>query len=331
MANLNDTFLEFNGLISLSPKKKEELRVSRNAIRDDIEAYFLKNKINHTVKFKGQGSFSMNTTILPISGEYDVDDGVYIFGSEDDKPTPATAHNWIYDAVKDRTSQETIDKNTCVRVQYAKNYHVDLPIYYKTTDNNNDAFYDSADVPELAHKAKGWIESDPYAFKLWFDEKAKGKDQLKRIVRYLKAWTDFKSHLNLPSGLVMTILAVNYYISKENDDEAFLETIKEIQRNIDDTRSIFAQYVCKRPTIDKSENLLEKYSASTRKTAFLEALNNMIVSGSQAIETKSKKDACSKWQKHLGDRFPCSNIQEDDAELARSWNVQDTVRENKSA
>lgn len=273
----------------------------------------------------------MNTTILPISGEYDVDDGVYIFGTEDDRPTPQTAHNWIYDAVKNRTNQDTIDKNTCVRVQYAKSYHVDLPIYYKTTDKLNETFYDSVDVPKLAHKDKGWIESDPYAFKLWFDEMTKGKDQLKRIVRYLKAWTDFKGHLKLPSGLVMTILAVNYYVPKANDDEALLETIKEIQRNIDDTRSVFAQYVCKRPTVDKTENLLDKYSASTRKTAFLEALNNMIVSGSQALETKSKKDACAKWQKHLGDRFPCSNIQEDDAELARSWNVQDTVRENKSA
>jgi hypothetical protein len=36
----------------------------------------------------------MNTTILPASSEYDDDDdGVYIFGKEEDRPTPATAHN----------------------------------------------------------------------------------------------------------------------------------------------------------------------------------------------------------------------------------------------
>ena len=332
MADLNETFIEFNGVIALSTPKKDELRKSRNAIRKDIETYFEKNRDKHTVKFKGQGSFSMNTTILPDSGEYDVDDGVYIFGKEEDKPLVATAHSWIVKAVENRTGQNTIDKNTCVRVQYAKSYHVDLPIYYKTTDSNNEFFYDSVDVPELAHKSKGWIESDPYAFKLWFDEKAKDKNQLKRIVRYLKAWTDNKRHLNLPNGMIFTILAVNNYVAKDRDDEAFLETLKAIQKSIDDTRHNWASYECKRPTIDKTENLLAKYSSETRKKSFLDALDSLITSGKQAIEAKSKKDACSKWQKHLGDRFPCSVIEEKDEDVAKAFTSADQLRyDNKSA
>ena len=332
MADLNETFIEFNGVIALSTPKKDELRKSRNAIRKDIETYFEKNRDKHTVKFKGQGSFSMNTTILPDSGEYDVDDGVYIFGKEEDKPLVATAHSWIVKAVENRTGQNTIDKNTCVRVQYAKNYHVDLPIYYKTTDSNNEYFYDSVDVPELAHKSKDWIESDPYAFKLWFDEKAKDKNQLKRIVRYLKAWTDNKRHLNLPNGMIFTILAVNNYVAKDRDDEAFLETLKAIQKSIDDTRHNWASYECKRPTIDKTENLLAKYSSETRKKSFLDALDSLITSGKQAIEAKSKKDACSKWQKHLGDRFPCSVIEEKDEDVAKAFTSADQLRyDNKSA
>ena len=332
MADLNGTFIEFNGVIALSTTKKDELRKSRNAIRKDIETYFEKNRDKHTVKFKGQGSFSMTTTILPDSGEYDVDDGVYIFGKEEDKPLVATAHSWIVKAVENRTGQNTIDKNTCVRVQYAKSYHVDLPIYYKTTDSNNEYFYDSVDVPELAHKSKGWIESDPYAFKLWFDGQAKDKNQLKRIVRYLKAWTDNKRHLNLPNGMIFTILAVNNYVAKDRDDEAFLETLKAIQKSIDDTRHNWASYECKRPTIDKTENLLDKYSSDTRKKNFLDALDSLITSGKQAIEAKSKKDACSKWQKHLGDRFPCSIIEEKDEDVAKAFTSPDQLRyDNKSA
>lgn len=332
MADLNETFIEFNGVIALSTTKKEELRKSRNAIRKDIETYFEKNRDKHTVKFKGQGSFSMNTTILPDSGEYDVDDGVYIFGKEEDKPLVATAHSWIVKAVENRTGQNTIDKNTCVRVQYAKSYHVDLPIYYKTTDSNNEFFYDSLDVPELAHKSKGWIESDPYAFKLWFDEKAKDKNQLKRIVRYLKAWTDNKRHLNLPNGMIFTILAVNNYVAKDRDDEAFLESLKAIQKSIDNTRHTWASYVCKRPTIDNTENLLEKYSSETRKKNFLDALDSLITSGKQALEVKSKKDACTKWQKHLGYRFPCSSIDEKDEDVAKAFSTADQLRyDNKSA
>lgn len=332
MADLNNTFEEFNNIIKLSPKRKDELRKSRNAVREDIEDYFNKRRELHTVKFKGQGSFSMNTSILPLSGEYDVDDGVYIFGKEEDKPTPSTAHNWIVKAVENRTDQNTIDKSTCVRVQYAKNYHIDLPIYYKTTDSNNVFFFDSSDIPELAHKGKGWIESDPYAFKLWFEKEAKDKDQLRRIVRYLKAWTDNKHHLNLPSGMIFTILAVKNYVSNSRDDKALLETLESIQNAIDDTRISWANYVCKRPTVDKSENLLDKYSSETRKKNFLDALDALITSGKQAIELKSKKDACAKWQKHLGDRFPCSTIEEDDKELAKAFTVTDQIRyDNKSA
>ena len=333
MANSHDTFIEFNDSIKLPPKKKDQLRTSRNAVRKDIEKYFEKNRDKHTVKFKGQGSFAMNTTILPLSGEYDVDDGVYIFGKEEDKPTTQTAHNWIFDAVKDRTSQTTIDKNTCIRVQYKADYHVDLPIYYKTSDNENEYFFDSADIPELAHKTKGWIQSDPYEFKKWFDAKAKDKSQLKRIVRYLKAWTDNKHYLNLPSGLILTILAAEKnYVAVERDDEALLSTLKNIQKQIDDTRFYGASYVCKRPTVDKTENLLDKYSADTTKKNFLDALDSFIKSGDQALACKSKKDACAKWQKHLGDRFPCSTIVENDEDIAKSFSAPDQIKtDNKSA
>lgn len=337
MANLHDTFIEFdNEIIKLNSTKKAELRKSRNAIRGDIERYFVNNRPKHTVNFKGQGSFVMHTTILPISGEYDVDDGVYIFGKEEDRPEPQTAHNWIYEAVKDRTGQDTIDKNTCVRVQYAKQYHIDLPIYYKTENSQDEFTIDTDEIPKLAHKSKGWIPSDPYAFKLWFDREANGKPQLKRIVRYLKAWTDNKRDDNdkllLPSGLVLSILACNNFQPNDSDDSSLLETLKAIQKSIDDRKNFFASYVCCRPTIDKNENLLDKYSADTTKNGFLNALDSFIKSGSQAIEMKSKKDACAKWQKHLGNRFPCKNIVEEPEEIAKAFVYPDQIKtDNKSA
>ena len=337
MANLHDSFLEFDSdVIKLSSAKKSELRTSRNAVRIDIEKYFEINRPKHMIHFKGQGSFVVNTTILPISGEYDVDDGVYIFGKEDDRPEPQTAHNWIYEAVKDRTGQDTIDKNTCVRVQYSKQYHIDLPIYYKTENNDNEFAIDKLEIPQLAHKTKGWIPSDPYAFKLWFDKEAKGKTQLKRLVRYLKAWTDNKRDANdkliLPSGLVLTILACNNYSSDERDDVSLNKTLINIQKKIDNRTNFFASYVCYRPTVDTHENLLDKYSSDTTKNNFLDALDSFIKSGSQAIEMKSKKDACAKWQKHLGDRFPCKNIIEEPEEIAKVFVYPDQIRtDNKSA
>jgi hypothetical protein len=127
-------------------------------------------------------------------------------------------------------------------------------------------------------------------------------------------------------------IVINNYVSNSRDDKAFLETLEAIQNTIDDTRSYWTNYVCKRPTIDETENLLDKYSSETRKKNFFDALDGLINSGKQAIELKSKKDACAKWQKHLGDRFPCSTIEEDDKELAKAFTVSDQIRyDNKSA
>lgn len=330
MADLNESFLEFNKIIKLSSKRKKELIISRNAVRERIKKYIENNSKLHTVKFKSQGSFSMNTSILPLSGEYDVDDGVYIFGKDENRPTPSTVHNWIKKAVVKITNQKTIDKNSCVRLQYAKNFQVDLTIYYKKYDNKKEYFYDNEDIPKLAHKGRGWFESDPYAFKLWFGKVA--NKQLKRIVRYLKAWSDNKQNLNLPSGLVFTILAVDNFVGNIRDDKAFLYTLISIQNTIDDKKNIWANYVCKRPTINKTENLLLKYSTETTKKSFLDALQALITSGKQALKLISKKDACAKWQEHLGDRFPCSLISEDDKELANAFTITDQIRyENKSA
>ena len=41
---------------------------------------------------------------------------------------------------------------------------------------------------------------------------------------------------------------------------------------------------------------------------------------------------CRKWQKHLGDRFPCSNIKEDSSSLAKAFVYPDQIKsDNKSA
>jgi len=337
MANLNKTFIEFNDEIKLSPNKKKQLKGSRDSIRIDIRKYFKDNRDKHSVSFKGQGSYLMNTTILPLSNEYDVDDGIYIFGKKDDRPTVQQAHDWIFNAVKDRTNAGATDKNTCVRVVYKKDYHVDLPIYYKT-DKSNDQFTLDDETPLLAHKTKGWIPSDPYAFKKWFDDEAKEKPQLKRIVRYLKAWSDKRQNdnntLKFPSGMIFTILACNHYCPDDRDDISLLKTLKAVQKEIDDRNNIlFNTYRCYRPTVDTDEDLLKKYSAKTTKDNFLNALDSFIKSGDQAIELVSKKDACAKWQKHLGDRFPCSNLKDDEEESsARSFSQPDKLNfDNKSA
>ncbi|MCH7515977.1 MAG: hypothetical protein IIB08_02410, partial [Bacteroidetes bacterium] len=78
MANCNELFLKFHGIIVLSKSKKETLIISRNAVRNRINKYFKDNLEFKPPDFFQQGSFSLKTAINPLDGEYDIDDGVYL-------------------------------------------------------------------------------------------------------------------------------------------------------------------------------------------------------------------------------------------------------------
>ena len=138
----------------------------------------------------------MNTIIEPLDGEFDIDDGIYFELDKEPDKSVNTFHRWIYEAVDGQTQQKPVDKQTCIRLIYAGDYHLDLPIYYIVEDQS----------PYLAHKGEGWIQSDPREFIEWFNQKADADGQLKRVVRYLKAWSDYRKG-ELPSGLIFSIPA----------------------------------------------------------------------------------------------------------------------------
>lgn len=304
MANCNTHFEEYNGKIRLTDARRKSLKGSRKELRNKVRKWFDENKPNETKpKFSGQGSMSMDTIINPIPRKikkgneektvlyYDVDDGIYFVGDKEpkDRPTPATYHSWIYDAVKGHTDQDPIDKNTCIRTLFADGHNIDQPIYYKK-DN----------TPELAHKKDGWIDSDPKAFTDWFNDLAEKQPQLRKLVRYGKGWSDNREFLNgskpMPSGLIITILiAENAIYRKDRDDVALKETLQAIQRKLN------ISFECKRPTTPKGENLLANYE---HKDYFMDCLAKFIDDATKALQEKNFKKATELWRKHLSDRFP---------------------------
>lgn len=300
MATLNSEYLAFDSKIKLTDNRKEKLKKSRKEIKNKIKKYFREEKPDELQpKFWGQGSFEMNTTVnpIPVKDEndenllkYDLDYGVYFVekDGEDNRKSIEIWHNWVFNAVENHTNTPPQKKTTCVRVIFADGHHIDLPIYYK---NGN--------IPELAHKSKGWIDSDPKEFYEWFNDKA--NTQLKRIVRYLKAWKNYRETNNeslvLPSGFILTILATNNYIAYDNDDTAFRETIKKIKKELD------RKFECYRPTTPKDEDLFASYK-ETKKTNFLEALQSLISNCEKAKEENNFKKASEHLQYSFGDRFP---------------------------
>lgn len=312
MAVLHKEFIRFNKVIKLDPKKKEGLLTSRKDLRKKIKKDFADNRPNELQpKFASQGSIEMDTAINPIPVydeeldrrliKYDLDDGIYFIDKEDEdnrKPIQ-TWHNWVFDAVDNHTSQDTIRKQTCIRVVFADGHHIDLPIYYKKDD-----------IIELAHRIKGWTESDAKAFFEWFNELK--SPQLVRIVRYLKAWKDYRefknNSLKLPSGFELTILAVNNYIEDDNDDSAFLETVRKMDTELNKVNG----FKCIRPTTPKGENVFADYS-TTRKSDFLNTLGNLLGDLDKAeAETNFKNASEILLKNQFGDRFPLGEDKDQD-------------------
>lgn len=288
MADVHSLFLKFNDNITLSSSKADFLKTSRDAIRRDIKKWFSDNDKKQP-KFCWQGSFSMKTTVNPLNDEYDMDDGVYLQGYEedslDDYPAVYTAHSWVKSAVDNRTSCHTMDKNTCVRVKYANNYHIDLPIYIV---KENKAY--------LAHKSKGWTISDPKAFTDCFIDKVKmNSEQLRRLVKYLKAWKDY-NHVPL-KGIEITILVVDSFSDYDGRDEISLRnTVQGI------STVLHTSFSCTKP-VEPYEDLFES-KTDNQKKEIKESLKRLIYSLDSAIQSDDGYDGSVILREEFGSRFP---------------------------
>ena len=295
MLNLNKLFLDFNDKISLTKSYKKKVAKGRDALRAKIGDEFEENGRNKP-KYCTQGSYAMHTAIMPLEdNEFDLDNGVYLEGystDQDEWPTSQTVHTWIKNAVEDHTSNPPIDKNTCVRVVYEDKYHIDLPIYIMGENSDGDS------IAYLAHKSKGWIESDPKAFTNWFQHFVnENGQQIRHIVKYLKAWKDYKN-IDI-KGMAITILVCNNFSVTENrDDISLLDTVTNIIDSLEDS------FHCYKPVAPTDEDLLGSVSETSKK-AILSGFNNLKKKLDTAINEKSnEKEATDILQKLFGDRFP---------------------------
>jgi len=297
---LQSEFKIFHDRIVLASGKKDSLRKARNALRNKIRKHFGETLKLNIPRFQGQGSYAMGTTVNPLNGEFDIDDGVYLqhldTRSHSQWPTPGTVHQWLVKATEGHTSEKPIDKRTCVRVRYAGQYHVDLPAYGEL---NGDYL--------LAEKGdKGWHRSDPLALTNWFIGRVNNhSEQLRKMIRSLKAWADFQSgRLGvMPSGLILTILISNYYCADQRDDIAFANTIRAIS---DAVR--FAFYV--HNPVDAGEELTARLTAA-QKTRFQEAISDAADAAAEAIDADDRHEASKTWRKQFGDRFPAVEKEND--------------------
>lgn len=319
MANNHEQFVAFNDTIKLTKSKKQGLETTRDKLRTDISKWFEENKPDEIhPNYEEQGSVIMDVAINPIpikkeiDGEerilysYDLDDGIYFKGTDNEKDRHSIDkyHKWLIKAVSNHTTIPVTDKNACVRVNFKDGHNIDLPIYYIQNDG----------TPELAHKEEGWTKSEPKAFADWFNKKANANEQLRRLVRYMKAWANYRNSISdtkMPNGMILTILVTNAFesinLQTDRDDITLRNVLDKIQITINEDYD--GTFECYRPTIPTEQNLFEDYSSS-KKENFLKELNRFLISANQANNHPNQKDACLKWRKHFGDRFSCANAKD---------------------
>ncbi|MDH5561866.1 MAG: CBASS cGAMP synthase [Deltaproteobacteria bacterium] len=315
MANCHKNFFtatdSYHSKVTLDGTKKESLKTSRNKLRAHLKKEF-SEKNRPSIKFQMQGSFAMKTTVNPLNGDYDIDDGLYFKPQLEERPTPETVHRWVTDAAASYpTVDPPVDKNKCVRVPFKAGYHIDIPIYDLVKEDDDNA------LPYLAVKGDGWIFSDPKKLTGWFDDevsKHNNNGQLRRVVRYLKAWADFEnqsSRSKIPCGLILTILAAEEFQDDygDNDDEAFGNTASVIRERLLDDDSISNP-------VDEDENLRDRIS-DAQFNNFMERLRVLVESADTAIDHQSEEEAAKEWKKRLGDRFPV--YEDEDSTKAKTF------------
>jgi len=288
MANCNDLFQKFLSEISVTTEQRANLQRGRDAIKGKIEKYFSNELKVASPEFCLQGSYPLKTMVRPLGQEdYDLDDGVYLKHTDDDisNPTPATASGWIVGAVKKHTKKNPINKKNCVRVVYAEDYHIDLPIYREIKGKPYLGTLDS----------NQWILSDAKAFNDWFHTRLKKTEQLRSCIKYLKGWKDFKS-CDL-KGIHLTILVgLNYVAITGRDDNSLAQTVQNIIAYLKNNSAIYNP-------VDTGENLIFDWSFSKiNKT--IESLEKLHAKALEALDEEEKSAASQKWITVFGTRFP---------------------------
>lgn len=288
-----------------------------------------------TPRFFTQGSWAYKTLNAPAHTppqQSDCDDGAYLpisFLKATRRPTVASA---IFFEAAEAALAELVerkrhlnwrlikDKDTCIRVEISNSAHIDIPLYsipdeeYVTlTRSANMRGYMSldeafsarrieswAELPTdqvmLAHRKENWISSDPRPVKKWFLEQVQDQgEQLRRIVRYLKAYRDWQWQSGGPSSILLMAAAAPLFTKiRERDDLALLEVLKGLPS---------ALRAGVNNPVDDSESLSGRLNADEVEEA-ASKFEELEMNLNGAVNASDATSACLWLRKMFGPRFP---------------------------
>lgn len=313
----------------------------RAALREGIPIKYAEHNLPGKApspRFFTQGSWAYKTLNAPCQWpqEADIDDGCYLpmtFVTQQTKRPSVAAETFFEIAeaalaplVKSMAWKFGKAKPTCIRIHISSLAHIDIPLYaipdeefekLKKSMALEGYALDSAALNEaidrwdalpldqvlLAHRTENWMPSDPRPLNDWFVDQVHVKGpQLRRVVRYLKAFRDQAWPSGGPSSVLLMAAAAPLFLQEPNrDDLSLLNVVKGIP-------SALRIGVC-HPT-NESESLtdrLQKCGLAEGRDFVEEAAKKFTEFAGvlEATLSASNADQAVMWmQQQFGDRFP---------------------------
>lgn len=311
----------------------------RMALRDGIPQVYAAEGHPGKVpqpRFFTQGSWAYKTLNAPAKQpqQADVDDGCYLplsFLKQTDSPSVAAD---VFFGVAEKALESLVKKKgwhlsgkpTCIRVEISDLAHIDIPLYaipdnefetlvkaqtvrrasLKGSGNYADAATDSwDDLPKtkvlLAHREEGWMHSDPRPVKEWFIDQVETKgEQLRRVVRYIKAYRDWTWESGGPSSILLMAAAAPLFVKQDRrDDQALVDVVKKLPE-------VLRKGVCN--PINPKESLTDRLRAASGELDLVEEaalrFEDLGRRLQAALDAGNAEQACTWMQGLFGPRFP---------------------------
>ena len=329
MAQVQQQFEQFHEAIKLGRfEESQTLREKRDIIRGKLEerlsgVFDDHDELCPTFRFRDQGSYEMGTGIKPVSGDYDIDQGVYFDASPTAYPDPVLLKQRVHEALEGHTKDVQL-RRSCVTVFYQREgepiYHVDLAVYSEASQNADGQSRIAKGKANSAAEHRIWEISDPETLADTIFERFEGLDraQFRRVVRYLKRWKDehFPSDgWAAPPGIALTVAAYHDLetrfldsLTGKPDDLAALRTLVSamlvrFQDRWDaDEQKLVRRIAILRP-VPPSDDLLGRMTA--KQMGALEGeLIRLQDALSEAADAVDPVEACKRLQEAFGDDFP---------------------------
>lgn len=338
-----------------------------NCLREGIPAVLKSQGVEGDIphpRFFVQGSWSYKTLNAPAKEpqQADLDYGVYLpmtFVQQTTRPSIASqnffaaAEAALAPLVRKNSWRIDTNKATCIRIEISKHAHIDIPLY-AIPDNQfvllkasmeSRGFDSVADVEKsdqdvwdslpldtvlLAHRDEDWKKSDPRPLKNWFIDEVQAKgSQLRHVVRYLKAFRDWRWAEGGPSSILLMAAACPLFEAEHGrDDVALLNVVAGMAASL---RAGVAN-----PT-DANESLTKRLGTEKVEEAAV-AFEDFERHLRGAIDCSSAEQACSWLIQKFGSRFPnepswvkTSSVKDTVAAVAPVPAATEIVGRNKSA